>query len=316
MTETLSRSLEVFRRLELVVTRRLDGLLHGDHESLFPGPGSEPADARTYLPGSDDVRRMDWNVTARTSQPHVRDLVADRELETWIVVDASASMDFGTARAEKRDLAIAAVAAVGFLTERTGNRVGAYVLRGGKPLRIPARTGRSHLFSLLNTLATGERAAPGSGPARLADALRLLARTQYRRGLVVVISDFLDGGAPPPWESAMRLLGTRQQLLAVEITDPRELTLPDVGLLTLVDPETGRRREVGTASARLRERYAEAARAQRAEVAAALRRSSTAHLRLRTDEDWLQAIVRHVLAQRRIARLTAPTGGPAGGGVA
>ncbi|MQA98315.1 MAG: DUF58 domain-containing protein [Streptosporangiales bacterium] len=311
MTETLTRSFEVFRRLELVVTRRLDGLLHGDHESLFPGPGSEPADARTYLPGSDDVRRMDWNVTARTSEPHVRDLVADRELETWMVVDASASMDFGTGQAEKRDLAIAAVAAVGFLTERTGNRVGAYVLRGRTPRRIPARTGRSHLFSLLNSLASGERAAEGSGSVGLGDALRLLARTQHRRGLIVVISDFLDGGSPPPWEQPIRLLGTRHQLLAVEVTDPRELTLPEVGMLTLVDPETGRRREVSTASARLRERYAEAARAQRAEVAAALRRAGAAHLRLRTDEDWLRAIVRHVMAQRRLARLTPPTGGGA-----
>jgi len=309
---------QVLRRLELRMTRRIDGLLHGDYLGLLPGSGSELAEARVYRPGEDDVRHMDWNVTARTTVPHVRDLVADRELETWALVDATASMDFGTAQVEKRDLATSAVAAIGFLTTRAGNRLGAHVVHGGRVRRIPARGGRAALFALLRELLDLPRTAPG-GPAGppLASAVDGLRRTVRRRGLVVVVSDFLDGlddPDAPAWERPLRRLTARQQVLAIEVTDPRELELPDVGLLTLVDTETGRRREVSTASHRLRERYAEAAAAQRGAVRAALRRGGAGHLQLSTDRDWLRDIVRHVVVQRRIARAggaKAPTGGAA-----
>jgi uncharacterized protein (DUF58 family) len=293
------------RRLELTVVRRLDGLLHGDYLGLFPGPGSEPAEAREYVPGEDDVRRMDWNVTARTTVPHVRDLTADRELETWALVDATASMDFGTARMEKRDLAVAAVAAVGFLTARAGNQLGAFLAHAGTVRSIPARPGRTALLGLLRALRSLPRTPPG-GPAgpplgTVADALRHAAR---RPGLVVVVSDFLEGlddEDAPAWELPLRRLAVRHQLLAVEVVDPRELDLPDVGLLTVVDPETGRRREVATASRRLRERYRLAAQARRGAVRAALHRAGAAHLLLRTDEDWVRAVARHVTTQRRLA---------------
>jgi len=301
---------QVLRRLELVVTRRLDGLLQGDHLGLVPGPGSELAEAREYRPAEDDVRRMDWNVTARTTVPHVRDLVADHELETWVLVDATASMDFGTARMEKRDLAVAAVAAVGFLTARAGNRIGAQVSGGGTVRLIPARTGRAHLLAMLGTLLAVPRTGPGPGDVPLAAALDRMRRSVRRRGLVVVVSDFLDGaGYPgaPAWERPLRRLATRQQVLAVETVDPRELELPDVGLLTVIDPETGRRREVSTASRRLRERYAAAAAEQRAEVASVLRRAGAAHLQLRTDRDWVRDVVRHVVLRRRLARTTTPS---------
>jgi uncharacterized protein (DUF58 family) len=299
---------QALRRLELTITRRLDGLLHGDHLGLVPGPGSEFAEAREYRPGEDDVRRMDWNVTARTAAPHVRDLVADRELQTWVVLDASASMDFGTARLEKRDLAVAAVAAVGFLTSRAGNRIGAHVVHGGTVRRFPAQAGRGPLLALLQAVLTLPRTPPGAaaGPS-LAQAVDGLSRSVHRRGLAVVISDFLE---EPAWERPLRRLAARQQLLAVEIVDPRELELPEVGLLTVVDPETGRRREVPTASRRLRERYAAAAAAQRAAIGEALRRAGAAHLQLRTDRDWLRDIVRHVATQRRLA-LGAPSWGGA-----
>ncbi|RBQ19960.1 DUF58 domain-containing protein [Spongiactinospora rosea] len=288
------------RRLELTVTRRLDGLLQGDHLGLVPGPGSEAAEARPYLVG-DDVRRMDWNVTARVAEPHVRDLIADRELETWVLLDASASMDFGTGDMEKRDLALAAVAAVGFLTERAGNRIGAHILHGGGSAGgarvVPARGGRAHLMALLHAISALPRAVPGERGRPLGGHAERLAAMLRRRGLVVVVSDFLDD--PGTWERPLRRLAARHQLLAVEVIDPRELTLPDVGVLTLVDPETGRRREVSTASARLRERYAAAAAAQRGAVEAALRRTGAAHLRLRTDRDWVMDLIRHVVAQRR-----------------
>jgi uncharacterized protein (DUF58 family) len=303
------------RRLELTITRRLDGLLHGEHLGLLPGVGSEIAGSREYVPGEDDVRRMDWAVTARTTVPHVRELVADRELSTWMLVDGTASMDFGTAAMEKRDLAVAAVAAVGFLTAGAGNRLGAYLMQGPDVRRYPARTGRTHLLGVLRTLLGAPRTPPG-GPASLAGALRAVHRSGGRRGLVVVVSDFLDGSDPaaePEWGVPLRRLATRHQLLAVQVTDPREEELPDVGLLTLVDPETGRRREVSTASHRLRERYAAAAAEQRRTVASAIRRSGAAHLVLRTDSDWVRDIVRHVFAQRRLARAAAAPPPPWGG---
>ena len=327
------------RKLELIITRRLDGLLNGDYLGLVPGPGTELAEARLYEPGTDDVRRMDWNVTARTTVPHVRDVVVDRELETWALVDGTASMDFGTARVEKRDLAVAAVAAVGFLTARTGNRLGALLAREGGLRRFPARTGRGSMLTLLHALLTAPRVPPrapasdGAGPS-LAGAVEALDRSVRRRGLMVVVSDFLDGlegvnhdtstdrgwdgdggvAAPavPAWERPLRRLALRHQVLAVEVCDPREEELPDVGVLTVVDPETGRRREVATASRRLRERYAAAAADQRAAIRASLRRCGVARLGLRTDRDWVRDIVEHVEVQRRLfGTATARAAGPA-----
>ncbi|MEO3802558.1 DUF58 domain-containing protein [Nonomuraea sp. B1E8] len=303
------------RRLELTITRRLDGLLQGEHLGLVPGPGSEPAESRPYQPG-DDVRRMDWNVTARTNEPHVRDLVADRELEIWALLDATASMDFGTAALEKRELALAALAAVGFLTQRTGNRIGTHLLHGGGVRTLPARTGRPHLMALLQAAFALPRTPPGVAEPLLGVAAEQLSRVVRRRGLVVVVSDYLD--APETWEPPLRRLAARHQVLAVEVVDPRELTLPDVGILTLIDPETGRRREVATGNARLRRRYAEAAAGQRDAITRALRRAGATHLRLRTDRDWVRDLVQHVVRQRRLAALAPspmlPARGPAQGG--
>jgi uncharacterized protein (DUF58 family) len=307
------------RRLELMIRRRLDGLLHGSYPGLLPGLGSEPAGSREYRAGEDEVRRMDWAVTARTTVPHARTVETDRELATWVLVDLTAGMDFGTAEFEKRELAVAAVAAVGFLTAGTGNRLGAYLLSGSGVRRFPARAGRTPLLGLLRSLLGTPRGAPSPGGASLAGAAEALHRTAIRRGLVVVVSDFLDGldddglgpGAPA-WEQPLRRLAGRHQVLCVQVGDPRELELPDVGLLTLVDPETGRRREVSTASRRLRERYAAAAIRQQHAITAAIRRSGATHLRLRTDRDWVADIVRHVHAQRRLGRaVRRPIGGTA-----
>jgi uncharacterized protein (DUF58 family) len=307
------------RRLELMVTRRLDGLLHGSYLGLLPGIGSEPAGSREYRPGEDEVRRMDWAVTARTSVAHVRQVDADRELAAWVLVDATASMDFGTAEFEKRELAVAAVAAVGFLTAGAGNRLGAHLLGPDGVRRFPARGGRTHLLGMLRTLLAVPRARPATDQLSLAAAIDGLHRAVHRRGLVVVVSDFLDGldddglgPAAPDWEQPLRRLATRHQVLAVRVSDPREQELPDVGLLTVVDPETGRRREVPTASRRLRERYAAAARTQQESITRALRRAGAAHLALRTDRDWVADIVRHVYAQRRLGRAARrPTEGTA-----
>jgi uncharacterized protein (DUF58 family) len=304
------------RRLELTITRRLDGLLHGQHLGLLPGAGSELAGSREYRPGEDEVRFMDWAVTARTAVPHVREVDADRELTTWLLVDATPSMDFGTAEIEKRELAVAATAAVGFLTHGAGNKLGAHVRGPDGVKRLPARTGRTHLLGMLRALLALPRGAEGSTPVPLGEAIAGLRRSAPRRGLAVVVSDFLDGlpedgHGRPDWEDELRRLGARHQVLAVEVTDPRELELPDVGILTLVDPETGQRREVSTGSRRLRERYAAAAAAQREQVRQALRRAGAAHLPLRTDRDWVADIVRHVYAQRRLALAAPPRGGAA-----
>ncbi|MFY1699538.1 MULTISPECIES: DUF58 domain-containing protein [unclassified Solwaraspora] len=297
VTAPADRSEAVLSRLYLTVTRRLDGLLQGDYVGLLPGPGSEAGESTEYRPG-DDVRRMDWPVTARTTVAHVRRTVADRELEAWIAVDLSASLDFGTARCLKRDLVVAAAAAMVHLSARGGNRVGAVLgtgapAQGGSTRRLPARTGRKEAHGLLRAIA-GTPSRPGRSD--LGALIDMLNRPPRRRGVAVVISDFM---APPQqWGRAVRKLAVRHDVLAVEVLDPVELALPDVGVVELTDPETGVLHEVQTADPRLRRRYAEAAAAQRAEIAQTLRGAGAAHLRLRTDSDWLLDIVRFVAGQR------------------
>ncbi|MER7891208.1 DUF58 domain-containing protein [Micromonospora sp. NPDC094482] len=307
---TGDRSEAVLSRLQLLVTRKLDGLLQGDYAGLLPGPGSEAGESREYRPG-DDVRRMDWPVTARTTMPHVRRTVADRELETWLAVDLSASLDFGTGQWLKREVVVAAVAAITHLTVRGGNRIGAVVgTGGGTPptgrrrgvppasgpgvlTRLAARNGRKEAQGLLRAIA-GTDVRPGRSD--LGALVDMLNRPPRRRGVAVVISDFL---APPEqWARPLRKLRVRHDVLAIEVVDPRELELPDVGVLPVVDPETGELHEVQTGDPALRRRYAEAATAQRAAISAALRAAGAAHLRLRTDRDWLLDMVRFVAAQR------------------
>jgi uncharacterized protein (DUF58 family) len=290
----------LLRRLELTVRNKLDGLLQGDYAGLVPGPGTEAGESRQYVPG-DDVRRMDWPVTARTTTPHVRQTVADRELETWIVVDLSASMDFGTALSEKRELVLAAIASVAHLSVRGGNRIGAVVGNGELSYRVPALAGRAHARYLMRRIASTPRAG-GTGGPDLATMLESMRRPQRRRGLVAVVSDYLDRGAlqtEAAWERPLRALAARHQLLGIEVLDPRELELPAAGLVTFTDPETGRQIEVQTSSAGVRRRYADAALAQRARIAASLRHAGAAHLQLRTDRDWIADVVRFVIARRR-----------------
>jgi uncharacterized protein (DUF58 family) len=242
---------------------------------------------------------MDWNLTARTTVPHVRETIIDRELETWLLVDGSASLNFGTAGCEKRDLALFGAAAVGFLTARQGNRLGTVLTTADGTVTRPPRSGRTQLLARLHELAA-YRAPDASAASRrttdLASAMEVTHRVARRRGLVVVVSDFLE---PQNWERPLRGLASRHDVLAVEVLDPRELEIPPVGLLMLVDPETGRRVEVQTGSAKLRARFAAAAADQRAGIAAAIRRAGVEHLQLRTDRDWLRDIVRFVVARRK-----------------
>jgi uncharacterized protein (DUF58 family) len=223
------------------------------------------------------------------------DTVADRELETWIAADLSPSLDFGTAVCEKRDLVVCAVAAIVHLTGGGGNRIGALLSNGAQTKRIPARGGQAHGRGLVRSVAQLPAASTGTRGDFTA-LVEQLRRPPRRRGLVVAISDFLTDTS---WERPLRALTARHDVIAVEVLDPRDVELPDVGTVVLADPETGKQREVH-ASARLRSEFAAAADARRGEVAAALRRVGAGHLVLRTDSDWIADMVRFVVARKRL----------------
>jgi uncharacterized protein (DUF58 family) len=292
---------EVLRRLQLTVWKRLDGLLQGDYRGLVPGHGSEPGETRAYQPG-DDVRRIDWNVTARMRDVHLRETIADRELELHLVCDLTASLGFGTVRTTKQELAVSAATAVALLAGRSGNRIGAILGVGDEHVHIPARTGRDALMAVLHRLVS-TRTAEGSGGGDLAALLFRAHKLARRRGMVVVVSDFLDASN---WDRALRALTVRHEVLVIEVVDRRELSIPDVGLVMLRDPETGRTRSLDTGKAEVRERFATAAAAQREDFARRIRRSGAAHLQLRTDRDWVVDMARFV-SQRRHVAVSVPT---------
>lgn len=295
----------LLRRLELDVTIRLDGMLSGDHLAYAPGPGTERAGARPYEPG-DDARRIDWSLTARALTTHVRTTEADRELETWVVVDRSASLDFGTAQREKREVVLAAVAAFGFLSVRGGNRLGVIVAGGERLTRLPARTGRLAVLAALSAIYDTPRRETGPAPgADLTAALIQLERTQSRRGQVVVVSDFLDTA---DWAASLQRLAMRHQLIAAQVSDRREFDLPPVGMLSVVDAETGQHLHIQTNTPALRERYAAAAAARQERIRHAMGQAGAAHLQLSTDRDWLVDVVRFV-GRRRSERLATRTPG-------
>ena len=292
---SISSKAAQLRRLELQVTIRLDGMLRGDFAGLRPGPGSETVGARTYDVG-DDARRIDWNLTARSLMPQVRTTEADRELHTWLVVDRSPSMDFGTALCEKRDVAFSAAAAYGFLTARPGNQFGILVAGGNRVTRIGPSSTRAALFASLSRLYDVTRSdGAQSAAVNVCGALVELERTRPRRGQIVVISDFLDD---PDWVAPMRRLAFHHQVVAVQTIDPRELVLPAIGIAAFVDPETGRRLHVQTNADALRSRYQAAARERQESIAEAIRGAGAEHLVLATDRDWLIEIVKFVVSRR------------------
>lgn len=285
-------------QLELLVTRRLDGVLAGDHRGLLPGPGTEPGEAREYEPG-DDVRTMDWSVTARTTVPHIRQTIADRELETWLVVDLTPSLDVQGRHGDKRRLVEAAVATVGFLSAAGGSRVGLVLTGDGRPRVLRATGGRGHVRRLLEEVS---RSAPEVTPGgTLADCLHAVRNTARRHGLVVIVSDFLS---EIDWERSMRVLGTRHEFLAVHVADPLDIALPAVGAALLQDPATGDVLEVEVDDA-LAADYRRVAAEHRHAVHTALRRCGAPVLALRTDRDWIRDVIDFV-GVRRLGGL--PTG--------
>jgi uncharacterized protein (DUF58 family) len=282
---------ELLRTLELTINGRLDGVLHGNHQGITPGHGSEPGESRPYQPG-DDVRRIDWNVTARTGETYVREQIADRDLTGWLVVDASAAMRFGTVADDKASTALAAAACVGFLTARNQNRLGAVVVAGPHLQVLPPRGGRDQVRAVLTTIA-GAPDVEGEGHADLPAALDRVGSIARRRGFVAVVSDFPG----LEWSGPLARLGQRHDLLAISVHDPREYDLPEVGLVAFQDPATGRLHEYRVTGA-IRERFAAAAATRRAERIDALGRAGADSIELHTDGDWLGAIVHHVTRRR------------------
>lgn len=281
------------RRLEIAITGKLNGLLHGNYESLLYGPGIERGEGRPYQP-SDDARRVDWSLTARMNELHVRDTIAERELETWLVVDSSASLEFGTARMEKRDLALIATAAFGLMGTQAGNRTGLVSFDSDGTAIVAPRGGRKSVMQILQRIQRRPRGARGA--ADLSNALRVVDSSAKRRGRIVVISDLLDSSA---WPSALRRIAVRHDVIVAEVSDPREWSLPACGLLTLVDPETGALLEVQTSDRRLRGRFEEAAARRRTEIDGAVRQANARHLRLSTDRDWMADFVGFARSTKR-----------------
>jgi uncharacterized protein (DUF58 family) len=280
------------RALELAVGRRVDGLLSGDYRSAFAGLGSELWQVRVYEPG-DDVRRIEWNVTARTGEPHVRVELAERVLVTWLVLDSSASMAFGTGERRKADVAEGVAVAVGYAATKRGNRLGT-ISFGQSPTVEPPRQGRRALLDTLQLL----RNLPAGGTGSLRDALELADRVVRQRALVVLVSDFRG---PPDWQAPLLRLAGRHTVLAVEIRDPREQELADVGELRLVDPETGRQLRVDTSDHGLRERFAAAAAGERRALVASLASAGVRHVALSTEGDWLRPLTAFLRRKDRAA---------------
>jgi len=275
----------LLRALDVTIGRKMQGLLAGDYRSALLGDGTELAQVRPYVPGDDDVRRIDWNVTARTSVPHVRVHLAERVLVTWLVLDTSVSMHFGTADRRKADVAEGVAIAVGHVATRRGNRLGLVTFGDERPHALPPRQGRVGLLGLLSSLRD-QPVSENAGATSLGEALHRTASLARQRSAVVVVSDFRG---PLDWRRPLLELSSRHDVIAVEIRDPREQELPNAGVLWLVDPETGRQLRADTRNERLRARFAAAAAAERAELARVLAAAGARHVVLTTAGDWLRS---------------------------
>jgi uncharacterized protein (DUF58 family) len=284
----------LLRKVDMTVRRRIDGLLAGEHRSWALGDGSELAQVRPYVLG-DDVRLIDWNVTARTGEPHVRVHVAERAVETWLLLDTSASMTFGTADRRKWDVAEGVALAVGHLAARRGNRLAVATFGDRSPTTAPARQGKRGFLSLLLAVRREPDLEP-HGPTSLGAAVGRIAPIVRRRSVIVIVSDFRG---PRDWRRQLLRLGSRHVVVAVEIRDPREQELPDVGDLWLVDPESGRQLQVNTRNAKLRRRFSDEAAAERRDVARELTSLGVPHTVLSTSGDWLRDLVGFLAVERR-----------------
>jgi uncharacterized protein (DUF58 family) len=288
---------QLLQRLEWTVLRRLDGLLQGDFRTLMRGTGMDLADLREYQ-HHDDVRHIDWNVTARLQQPHVRVFTEDREMSAWFLLDLSPSVDFGSGELRKRQVSAEFVAVLARLLTRHGNRVGAMLYGAGVDTVLPARGGRQHVLQLLNALQN-RPATDGAVSTRLHELLQSAAHTLKRRSTVFVVSDFIS---EPGWEKPLGQLAQRHEVVAVRLLDPMELALPDLGMIMFRDAETGEQVLVDTHDKGFRQRFARIATEREAALRQSLGRAGVDTLELSTDSDLVDALMRFTDMRKRRSR--------------
>ncbi len=291
---TASTPERILQRLDWKVIRRLDGMLQGDYRSLFYGYGVDFADLREYQP-EDDVRYIDWNVTARMNTPYVRQYTEDREITAWFLLDLSPSVDFGTAQSLKRNVLIDFVATLARLLTRHGNRVGAIFYGDGIEKSLQPRGGRVQVLHLINELLK----QPYLPRATFTDLKPLVEGGLYaikRRSLVFIISDFIS---TPGWERPLNLLNQRHEVLTVRLLDPREVELPDIGLIVMEDAETGDQMYVDTHDRKFRQRFEEAARLREEELSQSFKHAGVSALSLSTEDDLVRSIVRFATLRRQ-----------------
>ncbi len=299
---------QLLRQLEFTVIRKLDGLLQGDYRTLWRGAGVDLADLREYQ-AHDDVRHIDWNVTARLQTPYVRQFLEDRDLNAWFLLDLSSSVDFGSADVTKLAVSTGFVATLARVITRHGNRVGALLYGSQVHGMLPARASRLHVLELLQRMRApqppaAKSAQPGShGGTALAELLQAAEATIRRRALVFVVSDFIS---QPGWLPALSRLTRRHDVVAVRLWDPLEMALPDVGLVTLEDAETGEQLFVDASDPNFRERYAALAEAHESTLLQNLAESGADVLELATDDELLDTLMRFTDLRKQRARLKAP----------
>jgi uncharacterized protein (DUF58 family) len=298
---------QLLRELEWTVIRKLDGLLQGDYRTLWRGAGVDLADLREYQ-AHDDVRHIDWNVTARLQQPYVRQFHEDRDMNAWFLLDLSGSVDFGSADTTKLNVSAGFVATLARVITRHGNRVGALLYGSSVHGFMPSRASRLHVLELLQRMRAPQAPQPPGTGTALADLLKAADGLVKRRGLVFVVSDFIS---QPGWEDALARLARRHDVVAVRLWDPLEMVLPDVGLVTLQDAETGEQVFVDGSDPAFRERYAAIAAEQEARLMDSLANSGADVLELATDDDLLETLMRFADLRRQRARSKTPLRFPA-----
>ncbi|HEV8258202.1 MAG TPA: DUF58 domain-containing protein [Casimicrobiaceae bacterium] len=298
MSEPLRNPEQILRRLEWTVIRRLDGLLHGDYRTLFRGFGLDLADLREYQ-YHDDVRHIDWNVTARLGTPYVREYYEDRDVTAWFLLDLSPSLDFGSREMRKRGVSSDFVTVLARLLSRHGNRVGALFYGDRVDTVIPAKSGRRHVLHILYTMLSRPQRSRSA-----ATDLKVLLKTAFalmpRRSLVFVVSDFVSA---PGWEEPLARLALRHEVVAVRLYDPLELELPDLGLVTIQDAETGEQVLVDTHDRRFRKRFAFIAEQREKALRSAFRQAGVDALELSTDDQLVDAILRFADLRKRRSQL-------------
>jgi uncharacterized protein (DUF58 family) len=299
MSESARRAEHILRKLEWTVIRRLDGLLHGDYRTLFRGFGLDLADLREYQ-YHDDVRHIDWNVTARLDTPYVREFNEDRDVVGWFLLDLSPSIDFGSRDVRKRSLSHEFVTVLLRLLTRRGNPVGAVFYGERVDAVVPARTGRRHVLHIVHKMIT-RPARASTQTTNLAELLATAFQVMPRRSLVFVVSDFIS---EPGWSEPLARLAQRHEVIAVRLYDPLEMELPDLGLVTIQDSETGEQLFVDTHDKAFRKRFAQIAEKREAELRSALRQAGVDALELSTGDDLVDSVLRFADLRKRRSQLS------------